>query len=63
MAEKITQDNIKDSLSYWLSKSKPFLINGEYQLKLLWIDKENNSAKIEITNLKTKQVIEVQSEQ
>jgi hypothetical protein len=47
--------NIKDSMYYWLGKSKPFYINGEYKLKLLFIDKINHSAKIEITNLKTKQ--------
>lgn len=50
------QDNIKDSIYYWLGKSKPFYINGEYKLELLYIDKINHSAKIQITNLKTKQV-------
>ena len=48
--------NITDSIYYWLGKSKPFYINGEYKLKLLFIDKVNHSAKIEITNLKTKEV-------
>lgn len=49
-------DNIKDSIYYWLGKSKPFFINGEYKLELLFIDKKNLSAKIQITNLKTKEV-------
>jgi hypothetical protein len=43
---------IKDSLWYWLGKKKPFIINDEYKLELLYIDKVNNSAKIRITNLK-----------
>jgi len=44
---------IKSSLWWWLSKSKPFNINDEYSLELLFIDKVNNSAKIKITNLRT----------
>ena len=44
---------IKDSLWWWLSRNKPFNINDEYSLELLFIDKINNSAKIKITNLKT----------
>ena len=50
------KENIKDSIYYWLGKSKPFFINGEYKLELLFIDKINHSAKIQITNIKTKQV-------
>lgn len=45
-------NKIKDSLYWWLGK-KPFYINDEYKLELLFIDKENNSAKILITNLKS----------
>lgn len=48
--------NITNSIYYWLGKSRPFNINGEYEIRLLFIDKVNNSAKIEITNLKTKEV-------
>jgi hypothetical protein len=51
---------LKDTLTWWLGKARPFIVNDEYQIRLLFIDKENNSAKIEITNLKTKEVIEVQ---
>lgn len=54
--EHINKKNIINSIYYWLGKSKPFYINGEYMLKLLFIDKINHSAKIEITNLKTKEV-------
>jgi hypothetical protein len=43
---------IKDSLYWWLGKKKPFIINDEYKVELLHIDKEHNSAKILITNLK-----------
>jgi hypothetical protein len=46
------KDKIRDSLYWWLGKSKPFIINEEYKLELLFIDKINNSAKIRITNLK-----------
>lgn len=46
-------NKIKDSLYWWLGKSKPFILNNEYKLELLFIDKVNNSAKILITNLKT----------
>lgn len=45
-------NKIKDSLYWWLGKKKPFIINDEYRLDLLFIDHENNSAKIRITNLK-----------
>ena len=47
-------DKIKDSMWYWLGKKNPFVINDEYKLELLFIDKINNSAKIKITNLKNK---------
>lgn len=45
-------NKLKDSLYWWLGKKRPFIINNEYKLELLFIDKENNSAKIRITNLK-----------
>ena len=47
-------NRLKDSLWWWLSKRKPFVINNEYELELLYIDKINNSVKIRITNLKNK---------
>lgn len=50
------QNKLKDSLQWWLGKRKPFIINDEYKLELLFIDKENNSAKIKITNLKDNSV-------
>jgi hypothetical protein len=46
-------NKLRDSLYWWLGKSKPFIINDEYKLELLFIDKINNSAKIQITNLKS----------
>jgi hypothetical protein len=47
---------LKDSLTWWLGKSKPFIVNDEYEIRLLFIDKINNSAKIQVTNLKTNEV-------
>jgi len=44
-------DKLKDSLYWWLGKKRPFIINDHYKLELLHIDRENNSAKIRITNL------------
>ena len=51
-------NKLKNSLYWWLGKKKPFIINDEYKLELLFIDKINNSAKIQITNLKTGSVVE-----
>ena len=51
-------NKIKDSLYWWLGRKKPFIINDEYKLELLFIDKINNSAKIRVTNLKTGLAIE-----
>lgn len=54
------KDKIRDSLYWWLGKSRPFIINEEYKLELLFIDKVNNSAKIKITNLKNNKVEKVE---
>lgn len=63
--EQSYKDTLKDTLTWWLGKKRPFVINNEYEIRLLFIDKINNSAKIEITNLKTKEVetVEVSNEQ
>jgi hypothetical protein len=50
-------DKLKTQLYWWLGRRRPFIINDEYKIELLFIDKENNSAKIQITNLKTGTVI------
>ena len=47
------ENKLHSSLTWWLGRSKPFIINEEYKLELLFIDKINNSAKIKITNMKT----------
>lgn len=59
------EDTLKDSMFWWLGRKKPFIINDEYKLELLYIDKTNNSAKIRITNLKNDLVkhVEVSDEQ
>ena len=54
--ENAYKNKLQDSLVWWLGKKRPFNINDEYEIRLLFIDKINNSAKIEITNLKTKEV-------
>ncbi|NBW58897.1 hypothetical protein EBR43_14205 [bacterium] len=54
-------NKLKDSLYWWLGKSRPFIINDEYKLELLFVDKINNSAKIRVTNLKTGLVEETTS--
>lgn len=51
-------NKLKDSLYWWLGHRRPFFINDEYKLELLFIDKINNSAKIRVTNLKTGVAIE-----
>lgn len=51
-------NKLKDSLYWWLGKKRPFFINDEYKLELLFVDKINNSAKIRVTNLKTGTVID-----
>ena len=51
-------NKLKDSLYWWLGKKRPFFINDEYKLELLFVDKINNSAKIRVTNLKTGLAIE-----
>jgi len=49
---------LKTSLYWWLGRKRPFIINDEYKLELLFLDKVNNSAKIRVTNLKTGEVLE-----
>jgi hypothetical protein len=51
-------NKLKDSLYWWLGKKRPFFINDEYKLELLFVDKINNSAKIRVTNLKTGTIVE-----
>jgi hypothetical protein len=51
-------NKLKDSLYWWLGKKKSFIINDEYKLELIFIDKINNSAKIKVTNLKTGEEIQ-----
>jgi len=53
---------LKTSLYWWLSSNRPFIVNDEYKIELLFLDKSNNSAKIQITNLKTGTVITQEAE-
>jgi len=47
-------NRLKTSLFYWLSKGKPFIINDEYSIELLFVDTQSFTAKILVTNLKNK---------
>lgn len=65
MSRKLPQSEIdkykgrlKDSLYWWLGRKKPFIINGEYKIELLHIDRNHYSAKIRITNLKNGDSVE-----
>lgn len=49
-------NKLKDSLYWWLGFKRPFVINDEYKLELLFIDRAHQSVKIKITNLKTDEV-------
>lgn len=51
-------NKLKDSLTWWLGKKRAFIINDQFRIELLFIDKVNNSAKIKITNLKTGDSVE-----
>lgn len=52
MSDVSYANKLKTQLYWWLGKRRPFVINDEYKVELLFIDKVNNSAKIQITNLK-----------
>ena len=50
------EDKITDTFWWWLGKKKPFIVNDEYKIELLHIDRQHYSAKIRVTNLKNKEV-------
>jgi hypothetical protein len=56
MSEVSYANKLKTQLYWWLGKQRPFILNDEYKIELLFIDKINNSAKIQITNLKTGEI-------
>lgn len=56
MSEVSYANKLKTQLYWWLGKRRPFIINDHYKIELLFIDKVNNSAKIQITNLQTGEV-------
>lgn len=47
---------LKDSMFWWLGYRYPFIINDEYKIELLYIDRIHQSAKIRVTNLKTNEI-------
>jgi hypothetical protein len=55
-------NKLKTQLYWWLSSHRPFILNDEYRIELLFVDKKNNSAKIQITNLKTGAVMTQEQE-
>lgn len=43
---------LKTQLYYWLTKGgRPFIINDQYKIEVLYVDKEHLSVKLLITNL------------
>jgi hypothetical protein len=50
---------LKTQLYWWLSKHRPFFINDDYKIELLYIDKEHLTAKLLITNLKSGETQEI----
>ena len=62
MGEVSYANKLKTQLYWWLGRKRPFFINDEYKIELLFIDKLNNSAKIQITNLKTGVVVTEEAE-
>lgn len=52
MGEVSYANKLKTQLYWWLGHRRPFVINDEYKIELLFIDKVNNSVKIQVTNLK-----------
>lgn len=50
-------NKLKTQLYWWLGRSRPFIINDQYKVELLFIDKIKNSVKIQITNLSTGDVV------
>ena len=54
------QENLVDSISWWLNKKRPFVINDQYSIELVALNKTNNTAKIKVTNLMTKVTQEVE---
>lgn len=57
MSEVSYANKLKTQLYWWLSTNRPFYVNDEYKIELLFIDSRNGSAKIQITNLKTGGVV------
>lgn len=55
-------NKLKTSLYWWLGFKRPFIINDEYRLELLYIDREHQSVKVRITNLKTNEVVSTELE-
>ena len=64
MSDKLNcyADKLKDSLYWWLGKKRPFIVNDEYKIELLHIDREHLSAKIRVTNIKSGAVEEMTNE-
>lgn len=44
--------DIKSSMYWWLNTNRPFIINNEYKIELLELNRKHYTAKILITNLK-----------
>lgn len=49
---------LKDKITWSLGRNRPFNINDEYTLELLYVNPDSGTAKIKVTNLKNKQPLE-----
>jgi hypothetical protein len=63
MGEISYANKLKTQLYWWLGRKRPFIINDDYKIELLFIDRVNNSVKIQITNLKSGQITATQQEE
>lgn len=44
---------IVNAMYWWLNRRRSFIVNDEYEIELIEIDKKRNTAKILVRNLKT----------
>jgi hypothetical protein len=58
MESKSFAGKVTTSLWWWLGKRRPFILDDQFKIELLFIDTYNMSAKIRVTNLKTGEVVE-----
>jgi len=48
---------LTNSLYWWMSRKKSFIINDEYRIDLIQVNPKANTAEIKITNLQPDRII------